>query len=73
MKLIDDLDFVLKRAWSVRLLGVSLALSGLEVAIQVAIAFEVKPPIAAGIFAAMAGIVTIAAGAARFVAQDRSE
>lgn len=73
MKLIDDFDFVLKRAWSVRLLALSLALSGLEVAIQVAVAFSVKPPIPAGLFAALAGVVTIAAGVARFVSQDRSE
>jgi len=73
VKLVDDFDFVLKRAWSVRLLALSLVLSGLEVAIQVAVAFSVKPPIPAGLFAALAGVVTIAAGVARFVAQDRSE
>ena len=71
MRLVDDARFVLRRAWSVRLIVLSAALSGLEVTIQVAIAFEIHPPIPAGTFAALAGLVTVAAGIARFIAQQR--
>ena len=71
MRLIDDWRFVLRRAWSIKLILLSTGLSGLEVAIQVAIAWEIPVPVPAGVFAALAGFVTVAAGLARFIAQSR--
>jgi hypothetical protein len=72
-RLIDDWHWVAKKAWSVRLIALAALLSGAEVAIQVAIAFEIKPPVPAGVFAALAGLVTVAAAFARFCAQQRDE
>jgi hypothetical protein len=60
---------VLKWAWSVRLMALAAVLSGLEVLIQVLTAYAYKPPIPVGLFAALSGLVTVAAFAARFVAQ----
>lgn len=67
-----DWKWILLNAWSVRLLAASLVLDGVEVAIQIAIAFSVKPPIPAGVFAALGMLVTVAAGVARFVVQQRN-
>lgn len=71
MRLIDDWQWVVTKAWSVRLLLIAAVLSGLEVTIQVVIAFSITPPIPPGIFAVLSGLVTIAALIARFVAQIR--
>ncbi|WP_454626979.1 DUF7940 domain-containing protein [Bradyrhizobium cenepequi] len=71
MKPVDEWRWLIKRAWSVRLLAVAAILSGLEVTIQVAIAYGVTPPISAGPFAILSGLVTVAALVARFVAQTR--
>jgi hypothetical protein len=68
-RLIDDWRWVATKSWSVRF----VVLAGLEVAIQVAIAFEIKPPIPAGVFAALSGLVTVAACATRFCAQQRDD
>jgi hypothetical protein len=72
-RLIDDWRWVATKSWSVRFVVLAALLSGLEVAIQVAIAFEIKPPIPAGVFAALSGLVTVAACVARFCAQQRDE
>lgn len=72
MRLIEDAKWVLARAWSVKLIALAAFLSGAEVALQVAIAFEIQPPIPAGVFALVAGLVTVAAFAARFIAQCRT-
>jgi hypothetical protein len=69
--LIDDWHRVLRRAWSVRLLAASFVLDGAEVAINVMTTFKVEPPIASGRFALLAGLVTAAAGVARFIAQKK--
>lgn len=71
MKLIDDWRWVRDKAWSVKFLLIAAVLSGLEVTIQVVLALSIPVPIAPGIFAALAGLTTIAALIARFVAQCR--
>ena len=71
MKLVDEWRWLVKRAWSVRLLALAAVLSGLEVTIQVMVGFSIKPPMAPGIFAVLSGLVTVAALIARFVAQAR--
>ncbi len=72
MRLVDDAEFVLRRAWSVRLIVLAAALSGLEVFFQVAVAFTWLPPfVPPGLFAAASGLVSAAAFGARFIAQKR--
>jgi hypothetical protein len=71
MRLVDEWRWLVRRAWSVRLLAIAAALSGLEVTIQVMIGFSITPPIDPGIFAILSGLVTVAALIARFVAQTR--
>ncbi len=71
MRLVDEWRWIIRKAWSVRLLVLAGILSGLEVAIQVLVGFTVKLPIPPGIFAALSGVVTFAALIARFVAQTR--
>jgi len=71
--LIDDARRVLRRAWSVRLMVAAAALSGLEVAISAVQALQVALPIAPGIFAGLAGLVSVAAFVARFIAQKKEE
>lgn len=71
MRLVDEWQWLVRKAWSVRLLAIAALLSGLEVTIQVMIAYGVQTPIPAGPFAILAGLVTVAALIARFVAQTR--
>lgn len=71
MHLVDDWRRLLRRAWSVRLIGLSIVLSAAEVGVQAAIALGAKVPIPAGSFAVLAGLVSAAAGLARFVAQPK--
>lgn len=73
MRLVDEWQWLWKRAWSVRLIVLAAILSGLEVMLSVLSAYQVNLPIAPGVFAAVSGIVTVAALIARFVAQDHSE
>lgn len=70
MKLLDEWRWVWRRAWSVRLIAIAAILSGLEVMLSVLSAYQVSLPITPGIFAAVSGLVTVAALIARFVAQD---
>jgi len=67
--LLDNWRDVLRLAWSVRLMALAAVLSGLEVLIQVLTAYAYKPPIPVGLFAALSGLVTVAACVARFFAQ----
>lgn len=69
MRLIDDAQWVFTRAWSVRLIVLAAVLSGLEVMLSVMTAYSVPVPVSPGVFAAVSGLVTIAAFFARFVAQ----
>lgn len=71
MKLIEEARWVWQRAWSVRLLIIAALLTGLETSIQIAIQLGYHPPVEAGIFGILAGLVSFAALIARFVAQVR--
>lgn len=71
MRLVDEWRWLVKRAWSVRLLAIAAILSGLEVTIQVMTGFSIQPPMPPGIFAILSGLVTVAALIARFVAQAK--
>jgi hypothetical protein len=72
MKLVDDWNWLVKHAWSLRLVALAAVLSGLEVLNSVmasyGLSFSFFTP---GIFAAVSGLVTVAAFAARFFAQKR--
>ena len=67
LRLHENWRTLLRRAWSVRLALVAAVLSGIEVALSV---FTSNPPIAAGTFAALSAVVTIAAAVARLFAQQ---
>lgn len=71
VKPVENWRKVLRHAWSVRLIAVAVVLSGVEVGIQVMAAYEVPPPVRPGLFAALSGLVTVAAGIARFAAQRK--
>jgi uncharacterized membrane protein len=71
VKLKPDWKTVAFRAWSMWLMAASFVLSGLEVSIQVMIAFSIIPPfIPAGLFAILAGVVTVLAMGARLLVQS---
>lgn len=73
MRLVDDARWVVRRAWSVRFIVIAALLCGAEVTIQVAIALGWQPHyLPAGLFAALAGLVSVAAFFARIVYQDKS-
>lgn len=59
---------VLKHAWSVRLIVLSVLFSGLEVAVPL---LQGSLPVTPGIFAGLCFLSTAAAGVARFVAQRK--
>jgi hypothetical protein len=66
-----DWKIVALRAWSMWLMAASFILSGLEVTIQVMIAFSIAPSsIPPGLFAILAGIVTMLAMGARLLVQS---
>lgn len=67
MKIVEGAGVVLSRAWSVRLTALAIVLSGLETAVAMLDAELLG--VAPGRFAALAGIVSIAAMVARVVAQ----
>ena len=64
MKLIDDWKAVAKRAWSMRLIVLSAVLSAAEVALP-----YLDDRFPRGTFAVLAGVVSLAAGIARVLAQ----
>ncbi|MEO3997169.1 hypothetical protein [Mesorhizobium sp. CAU 1732] len=66
MKPVPDWRRVLRRAWSVRLMILAALLSGVEVVLPF---LGDRLPVSAGVFAALSGIATAGAFAARFVAQ----
>lgn len=68
MKLIDRWDRVIKRFWSFRLAILSAILSAAEVGVQLWQPANIPP----GVFAALAGLVSLAAGAARIIAQPKA-
>jgi len=67
LRLHDNWRALLRHAWSIRLALIAAVLSGIEVALSV---FTSNPPIAAGTFAALSAVVTVAAAVARLFAQQ---
>jgi len=66
MKLLEDWDAILKKAWSVKFSIAAALFGGLEVAVQ-----YVKPAsIPAGAFAAVAAVISILATGARVLQQQ---
>lgn len=64
--LVENWQAILKKAWSIKFTGASLLLSAAEVYVQL-----VQPAaIPGGIFAGIAGAVSLAAGVARLLAQQ---
>lgn len=70
MKLVANWRAVLKRAWSMQLIALSLLFSGLEVAVPF---LNGLLPVSQGTFAVLAGLSTIAAGIARLLVQMNVE
>lgn len=68
MRLVPNWRAVLRHAWSLRFSAIAAVLSGAEIVVSV---FVDNPPMRRGTFAALAFAVTIAAAAARFVAQSK--
>lgn len=66
MTIIDDWKRIAARAWSIRLALLSAMLSGIETALP-----YIAPMKQSGWFAAMSGLVALAAAASRIVAQPR--
>ena len=73
MSLHEDWQWILRKAWSVRLIFLAAVLSGLEVMFSVLSAYQVETTIPAGTFATLAGLVSFAALIARFIAQSHDE
>jgi ABC-type Mn2+/Zn2+ transport system permease subunit len=71
MRLVEEWDWIVRKAWSVKLIIIAGILSGIEVALGVLSAYQVQTPIPAGTFAVLSGLVSFAALIARFVAQSR--
>lgn len=68
MTLIEDWNNVITKLWSFRLAILSATLSGAEVAVQV-----YQPVfVGSGVFAAIAGLISLAAAVARAVAQPKA-
>ena len=70
MSLVRDWRRVLKRAWSLRLIVLATIFSGLEVAVQF-LQDDFEPLFPKGVFAIIAGVVSIAAFVARLMAQKK--
>ncbi len=66
MSLVSNWRRVLRHAWSIRLSALAGLLNASEVVVQV---FIDNPPIPRLTFAVLAGLVSLAAAVARFVAQ----
>ena len=67
MKLVSDWRHVVKRAWSVRLNGLSILLLGAEAAVPY---LQDVIPVSPGTFAFLSFLTTIASGIARLLAQS---
>lgn len=66
MTLVENWQAILTKAWSIKFTGASLLLSAAEVYVQL-----VQPAgIPGGVFAGIAGAVSLAAGVARLLAQQ---
>lgn len=71
MRLVDEWQWIIRKAWSVKLLAIAAILTGFETYNQIIIALELPPPLPPGLFALAAGVVSFAALIARFIAQTR--
>jgi hypothetical protein len=71
VKLLPDWREIIRDAWSIRLIIIAGILSGLEVAIALTgpALFGIRP----GTFAALSGLVTMAAFVARLIAQKEND
>jgi len=67
MTLKDNWQAVLKKAWSIKLLAVSMLLSGVEFVFPI---FMEAPPMPRGAFAALAFTSSVAAAIARLLTQS---
>jgi hypothetical protein len=66
IQLVENWSAILKKAWSIKFTGLSLLLSAAEVYVQL-----VQPAsIPGGVFAGIAGAVSLMAGIARLLAQQ---
>lgn len=66
MTLLEDWKQILKKAWSIKFTALAIMFSALEVVVQL-----LQPDgIRDGVFAAIAGTVSICAGVARLLAQQ---
>ena len=68
MKLHDDWWWIIRKAWSVRLIVLAALLSGIEIILPYCETF-----IPRGIFAALSFVVTVSAFIARIVVQPKGE
>jgi hypothetical protein len=66
-KLVPNAGWVLRRAWSIRLIVVAGILSGCEIALPI---IDQVVTIPRGVFAALSGLVTCGALISRLVAQE---
>lgn len=75
LRLVADWQWVLRRAWSVRFAIAACVFSGLEGACGVVTAMMSEPPlgIPPGLFASFAGLCSMFALAARFIAQKKDD
>lgn len=66
IRLNDDWKYIVKKAWSIRLMAVAAVLSGVEIAMPMLDGIVDMPR---GLFAGFSGLVTAAAFVSRLVAQ----
>lgn len=70
MKLLPDWKQVLQKAWSVKFMMLAAVMSGAEVVMSI---LEPSNTLPAGVFAALAGVVTSVALVARLMAQNEAD
>lgn len=70
MKLLPDWRRVLEKAWSIKFMLLAGLLSGCEVVMSI---LEPSNTLPAGVFAALAGVVTSLALVARLMAQNEAD
>jgi hypothetical protein len=69
MRLVENWRSIVKRAWSIRLLIVAGALSGIEALLSILNGTDILPPIVRIALVALTPLVIMAAFVARLVAQ----
>ena len=66
IQIVADWRRVLRHAWSIRFLALSILFGGLEVGFA---ALSSNPPIPAGVFAALSFLTTVLSGVFKFISQ----